>query len=153
MRRVSQRSEKRFFMGTLPSVARLSVGMDHELTRVLAGPLADAEKKVTDALKAEGFGVLTRIDLQATLKEKLGAELAPYVILGACNPPFAQRAVSLELAAGLMLPCNVIVHAEGERIRVRAVDPRESVKPFHSSALAALAEEVRAKLAKVVARL
>lgn len=127
--------------------------MNNELTRVVAGPLADAEKKVTEALKTEGFGVLTRIDMQATLKEKLGAEFQPYVILGACNPPFAHRAVSLNLSAGLMLPCNVLLYAEGDGVRVRAVDPRESVKVFHSDDLETLAEDVRAKLTRVVAKL
>jgi uncharacterized protein (DUF302 family) len=87
-------------------------------------PYEKAIEKVTEALKAEGFGILTRIDVKATLKEKLGAEFRPYAILGACNPLLAHRALSHEPQAGLMLPCNVTVEAAEEgRSVVRIGDP------------------------------
>lgn len=127
--------------------------MTTTLTRVLSTSFADAEARVTAALKAEGFGVLTRIDLQATLKEKLGAELAPHVILGACNPPFALRALTATPEAALMLPCNVTLNSEGAGVRVRAVDPLQQVKAFSSRELDAMAGEVRARLERALAAL
>jgi len=127
--------------------------MTTELTRVLPMTFEDAERQVTDVLKTESFGVLTRIDVQATLREKIGAALEPYVILGACNPRFAHRALSASLAAGLMLPCNVVLHREADGVRVRAVDPVQQVKPFDDPALVTLAEEVRASLERALAKL
>lgn len=127
--------------------------MKTTLTRTLKTTMTNAEERVTAALKTEGFGVLTRIDVQATLKEKLGADLEPYVILGACNPPFAHRALSISADAGLMLPCNVVLYRAAEGVEVRAVDPLQQVSAFDSAELTALAGEVRAKLERALARL
>jgi uncharacterized protein (DUF302 family) len=83
---------------------------------------------VRETLEAEGFGVLTEIDVQATLREKLGAELEPYLILGACNPTFAHRAPQLESELGALLPCNVVVYEQGGATHVSAVDPRRDAR-------------------------
>lgn len=89
----------------------------------MASPYAEALERVIEALKNEGFGVLTRIDVHDTLKEKLGVEFRNYAILGACNPPLAHKALSNRPDAGLMLPCNVIVEENDEGVLVRIVDP------------------------------
>lgn len=124
------------------------------MTKRLTMPWADAEAHVKEVLKTEGFGVLTRIDVEATLKEKLGVDFPRYLILGACNPAFAHRALSEDPAAGLMLPCNVTLSEAGPgEVVVRLVDPAQTLAPLLSPALAALAGEVREKLARVHARL
>ncbi|HTT69088.1 MAG TPA: DUF302 domain-containing protein [Gemmatimonadales bacterium] len=105
-----------------------------------------------DALAGQGFGVLTEIDVRATLKQKLGAEFRPYVILGACNPPLAHRALHSELAIGLLLPCNVIVHA-GDRPGtsvVAALDPVVQLGVTGRADLKPLAAEVRDRLEKAL---
>jgi uncharacterized protein (DUF302 family) len=96
-------------------------GMAYEVT--IASPYAEALPRVIEALKAEGFGVLTRIDVHDAFKEKLGVDFRNYSILGACNPPLAHRALSSRPDAGLMLPCNVIVEESGGGTLVRIVDP------------------------------
>ena len=113
-----------------------------------------AVARVTEALKREGFGVLTDIDVSATIKAKLGADFRPYRILGACNPQLAHRALLLEDKIGTMLPCNVIVqlHADGG-VEVSAVDPVASMQAIENPGLAEIAKEVQAKLKKVVASL
>ena len=95
--------------------------MAYEVT--IAAPFDEAQERVIDALKAEGFGVLTRIDVHDTLKEKLDVDFRQYAILGACNPPLAHKALSNRPDAGLMLPCNVIVEAVDDGTLVRIVDP------------------------------
>ena len=90
-------------------------------------PYEQAVQKTTDALKAEGFGVLTQIDVKATLKQKINADFRRYVILGACNPALAHRALSANLNVGLLLPCNVTVYEEGDGSVVTAVDPVETL--------------------------
>ena len=107
--------------------------------------------RVTEALKREGFGLLTDIDVKATMKAKLGEEFRPYRILGACNPQFAHRALMVEDKIGTMLPCNVIVqqHADGAA-EVSAVDPVASMQAIENPRLAEVAKEVRAKLKRVV---
>jgi len=97
--------------------------MGYGRTILIDDPVAEAIPKVKDALKAQGFGTLTEIDVQATLKEKIGADVDPYVILGACNPRLAHRALQLEPDVGLLLPCNVIVRTHGDRTVVSALDP------------------------------
>lgn len=107
---------------------------------------------VTDALKAEGFGVLTEIDVQATLKQKLGADFRRYKILGACNPPLAYQALQAALEIGLMLPCNVVVYeADDGHAVVVAVDPTNTIGSIDNPALIELASMVKAKLARVLA--
>lgn len=108
--------------------------------------------RLPDALKTEGFGVLTQIDVRDTLREKLGVEFRRYKILGACNPPLAHRALQAELGVGVMLPCNVVVYEDGEHTVVVAIDPMETIAA-DSAALRPIAEEVRGKLARVLERL
>jgi uncharacterized protein (DUF302 family) len=105
-----------------------------------------------DLLKAEGFGVLTEIDVQATLKKKLDVDVPRYVILGACNPPFAHRALQAEPEVGLLLPCNVVVYEDAAgKTTVSAVDPVAMMGSAGNPVLADLAVQVRAKLERVIA--
>lgn len=111
----------------------------------------DAVVRATEELKKEGFGVLTEIDVKATLKKKLDVDFRNYRILGACNPPFAHQALLAEPQIGLMLPCNVVVQ-EGENGRtiVSAIDPMASMQAVENESLGEVAEQVRAKLQKVI---
>lgn len=97
--------------------------MGYGRTVLIDDPVDEAVVRVKDALKAQGFGTLTEIDVQATLREKIGAEVDPYVILGACNPTLAHRALQAEPDVGLLLPCNVIVRVHEDRTVVSALDP------------------------------
>ncbi|HEU5315443.1 MAG TPA: DUF302 domain-containing protein [Chloroflexota bacterium] len=119
-------------------------------------PHADAIARVKDALKSEGFGVLTEIDVQRTMKEKLGHEMGRYVILGACNPPLAHRGLTAEQELGALLPCNVIVYEDrdaGGATVVSAQDPQPMLTMVGNPALAPVAEEARARLSRVLAAL
>ena len=110
-----------------------------------------AIEKITEALKTEGFGVLTEIDLKATLKKKLDVDFYNYKLLGACNPGFAHKALLAEDKIGTMLPCNVIVQEkELGKIEIAAVDPAASMQAVENSSLIAIAEEVRNKLKLVI---
>ena len=114
-------------------------------------PLDQAAEHVTEALKQEGFGVLTEIDVKATLKKKLDVDFRPYRILGACNPQFAYQALQAEDKIGTMLPCNVIVQDAGDgRTEVAAVDPMASMQAVENEQLGAIAGEVRERLRRVV---
>lgn len=106
--------------------------------------------KVTEALKDEGFGVLTEIDVSETLKKKLDVNFKPYRILGACNPPYAHQALKSEDFIGLMLPCNVIVKQESDHIDVAAVDPLASMQAVANEGLEMIALEIRNKLETVI---
>lgn len=126
---------------------------DNAIVVTLAMSLADAEAKVRDALKEEGFGVLTEIDVEATMREKLGEEVGPYKILGACNPPLAHRAIGIDREVGLMLPCNVLLRAtDNGDTEVLAADPSAMVTLF-GDALSEVASDARQKLASAMARL
>ena len=109
--------------------------------------------KVRDALKAEGFGVLTEIDVTQTLHDKLGEQMEPYVILGACNPPLAHKALSADRSLGLLLPCNVVVRATDEGTVVEALDPQIMVGLTGASALKEVADDAAARLDRVLAAL
>jgi uncharacterized protein (DUF302 family) len=128
--------------------------MSYHISTTLEDSFAGAIAKVKEALKQHGFGVLTEIDVQATLKEKIGADFRPYRILGACNPRMAHRALTAEDKIGTMLPCNVIVqeHAPG-RIEVSAIDPVASMAAVENPRLREVAEEVRTLLAETIAAL
>ena len=114
----------------------------------------DAITKVTEELQKEGFGILTDIDVKATLKKKLDVNFRNYRILGACNPPFAYRALLAEPKIGTMLPCNVIVQELDDGIvEVAAIDPLTSMQAIHNIELLAIAEEIQLKLRKVIGHL
>jgi uncharacterized protein (DUF302 family) len=112
----------------------------------------DTIRKATDALAAEGFGVLTTIDVAATLKKKLGKDTRPYVILGACNPTFAHKALEAEPEIGTLLPCNVVVREQADgATRVDIMDPKAVLKLTDRADIAPIAAEVRQKLERVLA--
>jgi uncharacterized protein (DUF302 family) len=113
----------------------------------------DTVARVRDALKEQGFGVLTEIDVRATLKEKLGHDMEPYLILGACSPPLAHRALDVDRRIGLLLPCNVVVRADGDGTVVEALDPRIMVGLAGQDALAPVADEAGARLSAALASL
>lgn len=115
--------------------------MKYDLTITLDLPYEDAVPAVRTALKEQGFGVLTEIDVRATMREKLGAEVEPYVILGACNPPLAHRALEVDRTIGLLLPCNVLVRAVGDRSLVQALDPALMAEVPEREELRPIAEE------------
>jgi uncharacterized protein (DUF302 family) len=115
--------------------------MDYGITITVQTPFADTVERVRAALKEQGFGVLTEIDVQATLREKLGEEMEDYLILGACNPPLAHRALDADRRIGLLLPCNVVVRAEGDRTVVEALDPQVMVGVTGKAELKPVADE------------
>jgi uncharacterized protein (DUF302 family) len=129
------------------------IEMDFTLKKQLAESYDEALRRLPEALKSEGFGVLTEIDVKDVLKKKIGVDFRPYKILGACNPPLAHEALSTTLDVGAMLPCNVVVY-EGDdgKAVVLAIDPTQTVASADPK-LARLAASVREKLTRVLERL
>ena len=125
----------------------------HGFSTRLKVPYEQAVPLVTGALKDEGFGVLTEIDVKATLKQKLDAEFRRYVILGACNPPLARRALETDLDVGLLLPCNVIVYEDGPGAVVAIADPVAMLDVISNPSLRPVAVEARVRLTRVIQRL
>lgn len=125
--------------------------MSYYLARVLDAGFDETVARVVQALKQEGFGVLTEIDVSATMKQKLGVDFRKYRILGACNPPLAHRALTAEDKIGVMLPCNVIVQDAGAgKTEIAAIDPRAAMERVGNPALAEIAGEVAERLGRVV---
>lgn len=125
--------------------------MSYHFSKTIALPMEKAIEHVTAALATKGFGVLTTIDISATLKKKLGVDFRPYVILGACNPGFAYKALQQESRIGTMLPCNVILQqVEPGQVEVSAVDPMASMQGVKNPGLATIAGEVRDLLKQAV---
>ncbi len=124
---------------------------EYAFSTVLDASYEDAVSKVTDALKEEGFGVLTEIDVKSTLKKKLGVDFRKYVILGACNPPYAHRTLQADLDVGLLLPCNVIVYeTDDKKAYVSVFNPVSALEVIKSQELRKIAEEVSEKLKRVL---
>ena len=127
---------------------------EYYFSKILTGSFENAIEKVTEALKAEGFGILTEIDIKATLKKKLDVDLYNYKILGACNPPFAYKALLAEDKIGTMLPCNIIIQEKVTgQVEISAVDPVASMQAIENKELAAIASEIRSRLQKVIKEL
>ncbi len=128
--------------------------MSYYFAKQIPGPFEAAVATVREALKAEGFGVITEIDVKSTLKTKIGVDFRPYLILGACNPAMAHQALQIEDKVGAMLPCNVVVQAlaSGD-VEVAAIDPAASMRAIDNPTLLALARGVGDKLQAALARL
>jgi len=125
--------------------------MSYYFSTSVTGSFETVLERATASLRKEGFGILTEIDVQATLKQKLDADFQKYKILGACNPPFAYQALQTENKIGTMLPCNVIVQeVSGGKIEVAAVDPVASMRAVDNPGLFSIAEQVRERLKRVV---
>lgn len=124
--------------------------MSYYFSKTLKTTFDDAVARVTEGLKTAGFGVLTEIDVKETLKKKLDVEFRNYMILGACNPPFAYKALQAEDKIGTMLPCNVIVQEKDDGVEVAAIDPMASMQAVDNPALREIAGQVRAKLKGVI---
>jgi len=128
--------------------------MEYYFSKTVVGSFDDAVIKVSESLKAEGFGILTEIDIKATLKKKLDVDFYNYKILGACNPPFAYKALQVEDKIGTMLPCNVIVQEKvAGQVEVSAIDPSASMKSIENKDLQDIAIEIRTRLKKVIEQL
>ncbi len=123
--------------------------MNYGFKKLLALPFAAVKDKVTEALKKEGFGIMSEIDVAQKFKEKLGIDFPNYVILGACSPPHAHQAILAEEDIGLLLPCNVIVYEKNGRTALAIIRPKVAMQMVENEKLGALAEEVEAKLKKV----
>lgn len=128
----------------------MSTGTSYTLSTTTELDYGDAVARVRDELTSEGFGVLCEIDVRATLREKLGAEMEPYLILGACNPPLAHQALDREPDLGTLLPCNVVVFRRGGTTHIAAVDAERMLSIVDNDELAPIAAQVRDKLARVL---
>jgi uncharacterized protein (DUF302 family) len=130
----------------------MSTTAGYTLTATTAIPFPEAVERVRAELKEEGFGVLCEIDVRATLREKLGAEMEPYLILGACNPPLAHQALSTEPDLGTLLPCNVVVYELDGETHISAIEAERMLSIVGNDTLQPIATKVREKLAGVVER-
>ena len=124
--------------------------MKYGYSKVVALPFAEAIEKVTGTLAAEGFGVLTTIDVKATMKKKLDLDYENYTILGACNPTFAHQALEAEKEIGLLLPCNVIVYQTGDNVHVSAMLPSAAMSAVENESITDIATEVEEKLKSAI---
>jgi uncharacterized protein (DUF302 family) len=125
--------------------------MKYYMARTISAGFDETVTNVVDALKKQGFGVLTEIDVAGTLRQKLGVDFPKYRILGACNPSLAHKALTTEDKIGVMLPCNVMVHEVGpERVEIAAIDPRAAMERVGNPGLVAIAEEVADRLKRAV---
>jgi uncharacterized protein (DUF302 family) len=120
------------------------------LRRRIELPYAEAVERVRAVLKDEGFGILTEIDVKATMKAKLDADMPPYIILGACNPPLAHRALTAEPEVGMLLPCNVVVREAEGAVLVEAMDPAAAMGIVGNPAIEAVANEAKARLTRAL---
>lgn len=121
--------------------------MSYHFSKIVSVPFDEAIEQVTEALKKNGFGILSTIDIKTTLKDKIDVDFRPYTILGACNPQFAYQALQAEDKIGTMLPCNVVVQQTDDgRVEVSAVDPVASMQAIENPALGGIAQEVQALL-------
>ncbi|MFG3344209.1 DUF302 domain-containing protein [Streptomyces sp. NPDC048018] len=120
--------------------------MPYDRTVKVAGTFDETVEAVRRALADQGFGILTEIDVQATLKAKLGHDMEPYLILGACNPPLARQALDADRSIGLLLPCNVVVRTDGDQVTVQAIDPATMVTLTGVDAMAPVADEAARRL-------
>ena len=125
----------------------------YAIAREVALSFDDADARIREELKQEGFGILTEIDVRATLKEKLDVDFPAYRILGACNPPLAHQALQAEPDVGLLLPCNVVVRQSGQTTIVEALDPVIQLEVAQNPRLNEMANDVRARLARAIERL
>jgi len=125
--------------------------MRYYFSKITDNSFEEVRTKITDELKKEGFGILTEIDVKETLKNKLNVNFQKYKILGACNPPFAYKALQAENKIGMLLPCNVIVQELPDgKVEVAAIDPMQSMQVVENPALKVIAEQVQAKLRNVI---
>lgn len=123
----------------------------YAITRTVETPFDETIERVTDALAGEGFGILTTIDVQATMKQKLDLGIAPYTILGACNPQLASRGLAIEPDLGVLLPCNVVVRSDGDRTVIAAMEPLAAMALASNPALEPIATEARERIERAVA--
>jgi len=141
-------------MAATPTSGEEKMAEEMGFRAALSVPFQESIKKVTAALKSEGFGVLTQIDMRTTFKDKLNADFRHFVILGACNPPLAYRALAANADVGLLLPCNVTVQEDGDHVTVTAVNPVALLGRLEDDVTAkAVAIEARDKLQKVITAL
>jgi len=120
--------------------------MDYGITVHTSAPFAEVVARVCEALKAQGFGVLTEIDVQTTLRDRLGEQMEYYLILGACNPPLAHQALAADRKIGLLLPCNVVIRTEGDQTVIEALDPLVMVEVTGQPSLTPIAAEAASRI-------
>jgi uncharacterized protein (DUF302 family) len=131
----------------------IAAGAKYVFGKTVALGFDETVTRITEALAKEGFGVLTEIDVAATLKKKLGLDMPPYRILGACNPQFAHQAIELEPQIGALLPCNVVVREDKGKVRIDIMDPQAVLQLVERPEIEGIAAEVRKRLERVIASL